>query len=76
VIPFVCVWDTRDMTLVKRVDYEEGMRAIVATAFSPDGRYLSAVATDNNHTIYVHDWQKGKLVFTGRGAVGEPPQVG
>lgn len=71
----MCVWDTRDQSLVRRIDYEEGMCAIVCAAFSPDGRYLAAVATDNNHTIFIHDWAKGNRVWTGRGAVGEPPQV-
>ena len=32
-------------------------RAVTSLAFSSDGRYLAAVADDNEHTVRVWDWQ-------------------
>lgn len=48
---------------------------IVALGFSPDGIHLTAVASDNAHTVYVYDWRRQRLVESGRGQNGDPPQV-
>lgn len=48
---------------------------IIALGFSPDGIHLTAVASDNAHSVYVYDWRRGKLVESGRGHNGDPPQV-
>lgn len=75
--PFVAVWDTRtpDAGAVCQLDFEPGARGIVACDFSPCGSYLAAVASDNQHTVYVWEWRRQKLVGEGKGCMGEPPQV-
>eukprot|EP00955_Chlamydomonas_euryale_P020725 219624-Chlamydomonas_euryale.AAC.1 len=46
-----------------------------ALAFGPSGTRLAAVATDTYHTVYVYDWRKRRELFSGRGNMGDPPQV-
>ena len=46
-----------------------------ALAFSPDGRFLVAVALDNVHSVMVFDWRCGTVISQGRGFAGEPPQA-
>ena len=30
---------------------------------------------DNYHTVYVYDWRKSRELCSGRGQMGDPPQV-
>lgn len=50
-------------------------RGVGALAFSPDGRFLAAVALDNVHSVMVFDWRCGTIISEGRGFAGEPPQA-
>lgn len=76
------MWDSRlgsqqgEPQLVRlspRKDKED--RGFSALGFSPDGVYLTAVANDNSHTVYVYDWRRSRLVDSGKGQMGDPPQV-
>ncbi len=49
---------------------------MLALGFSPCGTKLAAVVADNAHTVYVFDWRNGAELCSGRGCMGEPPQVG
>ncbi|KXZ42689.1 hypothetical protein GPECTOR_124g489 [Gonium pectorale] len=78
--PYICVWDSRvgsqqGETQLARLDFRKEDRGFSALGFSPDGVFLTAVATDNAHTVYVYDWRRGRMVSSGRGQVGDPPQV-
>jgi microtubule-associated protein-like 6 len=60
-----------------RLPHGKPDRGFWALGFSPDGVYLTAVATDNAHTVYVYDWRQQRLDGpSGRGQMGDPPQVG
>ncbi|KAJ9506292.1 hypothetical protein QJQ45_013870, partial [Haematococcus lacustris] len=82
--PCVCVWDSRlaatgsgpaATTEVARLKFDKEARGITALAFSPTGTRLAAVATDNQHTVYVYDWRKARLLSSGKGQMGDPPQA-
>jgi len=75
--PFVAVWDTRCPAegALRTIELDSGARGVLALAFSPDGDTLAMVCADNQHTVYVWDWKKGKLLAEAKGATGEPPQV-
>lgn len=78
--PYICVWDTRvgsqqgEPELMRR-DFKKEDRGFCALAFSPDGVFLTAVATDNSHTVYIIDWRRNKIDGSGKGQMGDPPQV-
>jgi hypothetical protein len=57
--------------------FGRGEQAIIALAFSihDDGIRLATVSTDNAHTVSLWDWRVGKLLATGSGYNGQPPQV-
>lgn len=78
--PVVFVWDTgvgsqEGDNVVARIEFGKSARGIQTLAFSPCGRFLTCVATDNQHTVYVYDWARGKVLSEGMGFSGEPPQV-
>ena len=73
--PYVCVWDTDTCAELRRLEHEGDERSIVAMAFSPDGRRLLTVTTDNNHTVHLWDWRAGRLLSVRKGKNGVPPQV-
>ena len=50
-------------------------RGFCAMAFNPSGTRLAFVAMDNYHTVYVYDWRKKRELSSGRGQMGDPPQV-
>ena len=57
--------------------FSRGEQAVIALAFSihDDGIRLATVSTDNAHTVSLWDWRVGKLLATGSGYNGQPPQV-
>lgn len=80
----MCIWDTRTGSQpdgpaataeLARIKFQKEDRGIIALAFSPTGQRLVAVATDNQHTVYVYDWRKNRLLSSGKGQMGDPPQV-
>eukprot|EP00854_Cymbomonas_tetramitiformis_P003095 gene3095-3928_t len=103
--PYLCIWDTHETTvdgetvlqgLRAQIPFpDQGeckMRGVIALQFSPDkrGSRLVAVTADNDHSIFVFDWEKqmppttggrrnwppfGQLVSHGAGGKGTPPQV-
>eukprot|EP00899_Mesostigma_viride_P010144 jgi/Mesvir1/19130/Mv12869-RA.1 len=72
--PYVCVWDTTTLEELSRIYYDD-VRGMVALSFSRDGTKLAAVGTDNQHTIFIHEWATKKLIAECKGCNGEPPQV-
>ncbi|MEW5311518.1 MAG: hypothetical protein WDW38_003227 [Sanguina aurantia] len=78
--PTLCVWDSRvghqaGGSELVRIQFEKEARGITAMAFSPDGTLLVAVATDNYHSLYIYDWRRQRVQGSGRGQMGDPPQV-
>ena len=66
----------RGIVNVHSLVFGQGSRGITAVAFSGgQGRYLTTVATDNQHTVRVWDWSVGRVVARGAGYTGAPPQV-
>ena len=35
----------------------------------------SSPRADNQHTVYVYDWRKQRVLCSGKGQMGDPPQV-
>eukprot|EP00854_Cymbomonas_tetramitiformis_P005597 gene5597-6783_t len=60
---------------LQTLPFDPSARGILAVAFSPDGRTLVTVSSDNQHTVCVWDWISGALLCEGKGAPGEPPQA-
>lgn len=60
-----------------RIELKKESRGVLALGFSPNGRYLAAVTSDDNHTVFVWDWQANshKPLCDGIGSKGKPPQV-
>lgn len=57
-MPHICVHNTR--TGEDWVIKNAGQRQIRTLDFSADGRYLAAVAADDENTVSVYDWRAGK----------------
>lgn len=41
------------------------MYALLQQAFSENGSLLASVGEDDNHSLVVHDWEKGSLYHAG-----------
>jgi len=35
---------------------------VITIAFSKSGKYIATTADDNKHSVFVFDWQEGKLI--------------
>lgn len=70
---FVYIWNSEDPENKSsckkiRIGVKKLARGVADVEFSPDGRYLSVVAMDADHKIYVFDWQKSsKPMFVEKG---------
>ena len=55
--PLISVWDSTTLECLARIS---GLltQGISQLAFSPDGNYLAAAATDESHCIAIYDWDK------------------
>ena len=80
--PSVSIWDARkgsqthpDSIEVARLALDRACRSVNVCQFSPDGKYLVAVGTDNSHTVHVFDWRRGELLATGNGYQADPCKV-
>ena len=56
--PYVCVWDAITTLQLQRIAHPAGMRGVVALGFSraDGGDHLTAVNSDNSHTVMVWRW--------------------
>ena len=73
--PCVIVWDSTDAQQVVRLFHGEGMRAVQAATFSPDGSRLATICTDNTHTLSIWDWRTRQLLLRRGTHAGAPPSV-
>ena len=87
--PYVCIWDTRDVTGTNvRINFKgeagPGERAdqrrakpsmIVQLEFSPNGERLVVVLGDDKHTVEVWDWREKKKICWDVGYAGVPPMI-
>lgn len=73
--PCVIVWNSETLEQRTRIFHGQGMRAVQALAFSPDGTRLVTVCTDNPHTMFVWDWSSGQCLLQRRTRPGAPPCV-
>ncbi|GAX82495.1 hypothetical protein CEUSTIGMA_g9922.t1 [Chlamydomonas eustigma] len=81
---YICIWDSRTGSQpdgpaaapeVTRLKFDKEARGFCALGFNPSGTRLAAVAMDNYHSVYVYDWRKKRELSSGRGQMGDPPQV-
>ncbi|KAK3276730.1 hypothetical protein CYMTET_15224 [Cymbomonas tetramitiformis] len=70
--PYVCIWDTRrpGNKPLQTLPFDPSARGILAVAFSPDGRTLVTVSSDNQHTAPLVN----PLRCTGRCGIPSHPQ--
>ncbi|KAJ3417480.1 Echinoderm microtubule-associated protein-like 5 [Chytridiales sp. JEL 0842] len=70
---YIYIWDPKTpedthRQVQIRVGEKKLAKGISDLQFSPDGKYLCATAMDDEHTVYVYDWQKaGKLIAKDKG---------
>jgi WD40 repeat protein len=64
--PSIHIWDGLTMTLVHTLKGKL-LKGIEALAFSPSGKYIAAVARDNDHTVAVYDATNGAFVGMDKG---------
>eukprot|EP00854_Cymbomonas_tetramitiformis_P026385 gene26385-32364_t len=64
-VPYVCVWETRECKQLQRLDHPFDKRAIIAVAFSPSGKDLITIGSDNPHSLFVWKWMtdKNKMAY-------------
>lgn len=64
-VPYVCIWETRECKQLQRLDHPFDKRAIIASAFSPSGKDLITVGSDNPHSLFVWKWMtdKNKMAY-------------
>ncbi|XP_033734062.1 echinoderm microtubule-associated protein-like 6 [Pecten maximus] len=64
--PFICVWDssTMDTVSILKDGHQNGVAAV---AFDREGTRLVSVGLDQQSTINVWDWKRGKILATVRG---------
>lgn len=60
---FVYIWDTTNQNETSsqvqlRIGEKKLARGVADVEFSPDGRYLTVVAMDADHMIYIYDWKR------------------
>lgn len=73
---FAAVWSVETGVEAARVHVPEGSRGVHALAFSGGaGVLLVAAVGDNRNTVFVFDWASCRLVSSGPGYAGVPPQV-
>ena len=58
--PFVCVWDAVTCLQLQRIVHPAGMRGVIALGFSQSdgGAHLTAVNSDDGHSVFVWRWSK------------------
>jgi WD40 repeat protein len=70
---FVYLWNSEEpedksQHIQIRIGDKKLARGVADIEFSPDGRYLSVVAKDDDHKIYIFDWEKRcKPIYTEKG---------
>ena len=55
-VPYTCVWDTRSCKQLQRLHHPAAFRGVLCMAFSPDGKRLITVCSDNSHSVFIWDW--------------------
>lgn len=71
---FVYIWNSeepedRSQHKQIRIGVKKLARGVADVEFSPDGKYLSVVAMDSDHKIYIFDWEKrhSKPIYVEKG---------
>ena len=69
------MWDPKTCETLATLRHPPGTRGIAAVGFCRESRLLACVGMDNNHTIFVWDWRRGKIVAECKGWNDVPPKV-
>ena len=72
--PVVCVWDPETCAERARLQLP-AVRGVAAVGFCRESKLLACVGMDNNHTIFVFDWAKNRLLRELKGHTDVPPKV-
>lgn len=73
--PYVCVWDATSLECLAKLVHGPTIYKLSGLGFSPDGAQLTSCGCDLAHTVFVWDWRANKIVGSGKGKNGIPPQV-
>jgi WD40 repeat protein len=72
---FAAVWRVDSCKLLAELLHPPDSRGVFVCAFSGDGKLLATVTGDNRNTVRVYEWSSQRLVASGPGYQGVPPQV-
>mmetsp|Transcript_7472 Transcript_7472/g.24809 ORF Transcript_7472/g.24809 Transcript_7472/m.24809 type:complete len:915 (+) Transcript_7472:548-3292(+) len=72
--PICCVWGAEKCDERARLVHPE-VRGVIAVEFSSDARTLVTVGSDNNHSVFVWNWETCTILAELKGCNGLPPQV-
>ncbi|KAJ3377273.1 Echinoderm microtubule-associated protein-like 6, partial [Lobulomyces angularis] len=66
---FVYIWDAENpadenKTIQFRIGEKKLARGVSDIEFSADGKYMTVVGMDDDHTIYIYDWEKSNKPLT------------
>lgn len=73
--PCIIIWDSEDLHELVRLNHGPGYRGIQAVCFSSGGSKIAAVATDNNHTMFIWNWRTKECLLSRKTQAGTPPTV-
>jgi WD40 repeat protein len=60
----VHVWDSNSMSSVARFELGSKAKGVAALSISPCQRYVAAVDQSNDHTMYIYNVQRKKMLLT------------
>ena len=60
----VHVWDTNTMTSIANFSLGGTAKGVAALSISPCQRYVAAVDQSNDHTMYIYNVQRKKMLLT------------
>ena len=71
--PKIMVWNIRTLEVIAEFNPGREYRAVVALCFSPDGRYVASVGSDNQHSLILWDTKTGDKLDEAKTMTGTPP---
>lgn len=58
------VWDTKTMTSIANFSLGSSAKGVAAVSISPCQRYVAAVDQSNDHTMYIYNVQRKKMLLS------------
>lgn len=62
--PIVFIWESDTAKLRGSYRLPKNTRSVTAIAFNSSSRYLATADLSNEHSVYVHSWEDGTLLWS------------